>query len=75
MQGRYAYLADGEGGLVIVDVGDPFTPLAVARATYFGDSVLEVAMADHYVYAATVTSASADYRCGGIRPIRSWLAA
>ena len=33
LDGDYAYLAAGDGGLVIVDIGDPTAPRVVSRVT------------------------------------------
>jgi hypothetical protein len=52
MQGRYAYLADGEGGLVIVDVANPSAPVKMS-SLMLGDFVLDVAVDGRYAYAAS----------------------
>jgi hypothetical protein len=56
VQGQYAYVADWEGGLRVVDVTDPAAP--VETGFWFSECLpWAVAVQDHYVYVA-------DFVCG-----------
>ncbi|MCL6583145.1 MAG: hypothetical protein K6U11_05840 [bacterium] len=48
----YAYVADAEGGLVVIDIADPKNPRQVGGYQAEGMTALDVAIYSHYAYVA-----------------------
>ena len=61
VEGDYAYVADGESGIQILDINDPSNPVLIGGYDTQGNAS-DVAVQDGYVYIADGT--------GGLRVIR-----
>ncbi len=63
VDGEYAYVADGEHGLVILDVQDPMNPVSVTGHNLPGQAV-DVALAGDYLFVANGTYGLDVYELG-----------
>lgn len=51
ISGTHAYIADGDNGIIVIDISNPVSP-AISGSYATGNSVLDVAVSGNYVYAA-----------------------